>query len=423
MRFSNLLFNSLKESPKEAKIVSHQLMLRSSMIQQHTSGIYTWLPLGFKVLKNIEEIVRSNQDQIGCNEMLMSTIQSSDLWTKSGRYADYGKEMLRIKDRHDNELLYGPTNEEVITDLFSNYVNSYKGLPKYVYHIQWKFRDEIRPRFGVMRGREFLMKDAYSFDLDHDKAVKTYQTFFMCYLKTFKELGLQPIPVKAATGAIGGDLSHEFQILAKTGESELAYDPELVSQDLLEKSFDEITSMYSASDEMIDKSKSNVVIGRGIEVGHIFNFGTKYSEPLECYVLNNEGKKVTPFMGSYGIGVSRLTAAIIEAFHDDRGIKWPFNISPFKINIISSNDKFIDIAGELYDTLSKKYTNISFDDRDLSLGRKIKDSELIGIPWSLIIGKNYDEKNEFEIINRSSGEKFFANKQEVENFQFEQYTP
>lgn len=423
MRFSNLLFNSLKESPKEAKIVSHQLMLRSSMIQQHTSGIYTWLPLGFKVLKNIEEIVRSNQDQIGCNEMLMSTIQSSDLWTKSGRYADYGKEMLRIKDRHDNELLYGPTNEEVITDLFSNYVNSYKGLPKYVYHIQWKFRDEIRPRFGVMRGREFLMKDAYSFDLDHDKAVKTYQTFFMCYLKTFKELGLQPIPVKAATGAIGGDLSHEFQILAKTGESELAYDPELVSQDLLEKSFDEITSMYSASDEMIDKSKSNVVIGRGIEVGHIFNFGTKYSEPLECYVLNNEGKKVTPYMGSYGIGVSRLTAAIIEAFHDDKGIKWPFNISPFKINIISSNDKFIDIAGELYDTLSKKYTNISFDDRDLSLGRKIKDSELIGIPWSLIIGKNYDGKKEFEIINRSSGEKFFVNKQEVENFQFEQYTP
>ena len=423
MRFSNLLFNSLKESPKEAKIVSHQLMLRSSMIQQHTSGIYTWLPLGFKVLKNIEEIVRSNQDQIGCNEMLMSTIQSSDLWTKSGRYADYGKEMLRIKDRHDNELLYGPTNEEVITDLFSNYVNSYKGLPKYVYHVQWKFRDEIRPRFGVMRGREFLMKDAYSFDLDHDKAVKTYQTFFMCYLKTFKELGLQPIPVKAATGAIGGDLSHEFQILAKTGESELAYDPELVSQDLLEKSFDEITSMYSASDEMIDKSKSNVVIGRGIEVGHIFYFGTKYSEPLECYVLNNEGKKVTPYMGSYGIGVSRLTAAIIEAFHDDKGIKWPFNISPFKINIISSNDKFIDIAGELYDTLSKKYTNISFDDRDLSLGRKIKDSELIGIPWSLIIGKNFDEKNEFEVINRSSGEKFFVNKQELENFQFEQYTP
>ena len=423
MRFSNLLFNSLKESPKEAKIISHQLMLRSSMIQQHTSGIYTWLPLGFKVLKNIENIIRSNQDEIGCNEMLMSTIQSSELWTKSGRYADYGKEMLRIKDRHDNELLYGPTNEEVITDLFSNYVNSYKGLPKYLYHIQWKFRDEIRPRFGVMRGREFLMKDAYSFDLDHNTAVETYKKFFMSYLKTFKELGLQPIPVKAATGAIGGDLSHEFQILAKSGESELAYDPELVSQNLLDKSYEEITSMYSASDEMIDKSNSNAVIGRGIEVGHIFNFGTKYSEPLECYVLNNEGKKIVPYMGSYGIGVSRLTAAIIEAFHDDKGIKWPFNISPFKINIISSNDKFLNIAENLYDTLAQKYINISLDDRDLSLGRKIKDSELIGVPWTIIIGKSYDEKNEFEIINRSSGEKFFVNNLKIENFKFEQYTP
>lgn len=423
MRFSNLLFNSLKESPKEAKIISHQLMLRSSMIQQHTSGIYTWLPLGFKVLKNIENIIRSNQDEIGCNEMLMSTIQSSELWTKSGRYADYGKEMLRIKDRHDNELLYGPTNEEVITDLFSNYVNSYKGLPKYLYHIQWKFRDEIRPRFGVMRGREFLMKDAYSFDLDHNTAVETYKKFFMSYLKTFKELGLQPIPVKAATGAIGGDLSHEFQILAKTGESELAYDSELVSQNLLDKSYEEITSMYSASDEMIDKSNSNAVIGRGIEVGHIFNFGTKYSEPLECYVLNNEGKKIVPYMGSYGIGVSRLTAAIIEAFHDDKGIKWPFNISPFKINIISSNDKFSNIAENLYDTLAQKYINISLDDRDLSLGRKIKDSELIGVPWTIIIGKSYDEKNEFEIINRSSGEKFFVNNLKIENFKFEQYTP
>ena len=423
MRFSNLLFNSLKESPKEAKIISHQLMLRSSMIQQHTSGIYTWLPLGFKVLKNIENIIRSNQDQIGCNEMLMSTIQSSELWTKSGRYADYGKEMLRIKDRHDNELLYGPTNEEVITDLFSNYVNSYKGLPKYLYHIQWKFRDEIRPRFGVMRGREFLMKDAYSFDLDHNTAVETYKKFFISYLKTFKDLGLQPIPVKAATGAIGGDLSHEFQILAKTWESELAYDPELVSQNLLDKHYEEITSMYSASDEMIDKSNSNAVIGRGIEVGHIFNFGTKYSEPLECYVLNNEGKKIVPYMGSYGIGVSRLTAAIIEAFHDDKGIKWPFNISPFKINIISSNDKFSSIAENLYDTLAQKYINISLDDRDLSLGRKIKDSELIGVPWTIIIGKSYDEKNEFEIINRSSGEKFFINNLEIENFKFEQYTP
>ena len=424
MKFSNLLFNSLKESPKEAKIVSHQLMLRSSMIRQHTSGIYTWLPLGFKVLKNIENIVRYNQDKIGCNEMMMSTIQSSDLWKKSGRYSDYGKEMLRINDRHDNELLYGPTNEEVITDLFSDYVNSYKGLPKYLYHIQWKFRDEIRPRFGVMRGREFLMKDAYSFDLDHKSAVETYKIFFKSYLQTFIDLGLQPIPVKAATGAIGGDLSHEFQIIAKTGESELAYDPELVSQNLLNKSYEEITSMYSASDEMIDKNRSNVVIGRGIEVGHIFNFGTKYSLPLECYVLNNEGKKVIPHMGSYGVGVSRLTAAIIEAFHDENGIKWPFNISPFKINIITStHGSNNEVAEKLLEKLTLKYGNVSYDDRDLGMGRKIKDSELIGIPWSIIIGKNYEENKQLEITNRSNGEKSFLTESEVESFKFEQYTP
>ena len=424
MRFSNLLFNSLKESPKEAKIISHQLMLRSSMIRQHTSGIYTWLPLGFKVLKNIEKIVRHNQDKIGCNEMMMSTIQSSDLWRKSGRYSDYGKEMLRINDRHDNELLYGPTNEEVITDLFSDYVNSYKGLPKYLYHIQWKFRDEIRPRFGVMRGREFLMKDAYSFDLDHESAFETYKIFFKSYLQTFIDLGLQPIPVKAATGAIGGDLSHEFQIIAKTGESELAYDPELVSQNLLNKSYEEITSMYSASDEMIDKNRSNVVIGRGIEVGHIFNFGIKYSLPLECYVLNNEGKKVTPHMGSYGVGVSRLTVAIIEAFHDENGIKWPFNVSPYKINIISSTQgSNNEVVEKLLAKLTLKYGNVSYDDRDLGMGRKIKDSELIGIPWSIIIGKKYEESKQLEITNRSNGEKLFLTESEVESFEFEKYAP
>jgi prolyl-tRNA synthetase len=424
MKLTNLLFNTLKESPKEAKIVSHQLMLRSSMIRQHTAGIYTWLPLGFRVLKNIENIVRYNQDKIGCNEVLMSTIQSSDLWKKSGRYSDYGKEMLRIIDRHDNELLYGPTNEEVITDLFSDYVTSYKGLPKYLYHIQWKFRDEIRPRFGVMRGREFLMKDAYSFDLDHNSAVETYKVFFRCYLQTFLDLGLQPIPVKAATGAIGGDLSHEFQILAKTGESELAYDPALVSSDLINKSYEEITSLYSASDEMIDKSKTDVLIGRGIEVGHIFNFGTKYSKPLECYVLNQEGKRVEPYMGSYGIGVSRLTAAIIEAFHDEKGIKWPFHVAPFKVNIIipTNSDKQI-IADKIYQHLILKYKDISLDDRDMSLGRKIKDAELIGTPWSIIIGKNYDENKTFEVVNRSTGDKIFINENELENYNFEQYTP
>jgi len=424
MKLSNLLFNSLKESPKEAKIISHQLMLRSSMIRQHTSGIYTWLPLGFKVLKNIENIIRNNQDEIGCNEMLMSTIQSSELWKKSGRYADYGKEMLRITDRHDNDLLYGPTNEEVITDLFSDYVNSYKGLPKYLYHIQWKFRDEIRPRFGVMRGREFLMKDAYSFDLTEEAAFETYKKFFRSYLKTFLDLGLQPIPVKAATGAIGGDLSHEFQILANTGESELAYDSKLVDSNLYEKSYEEITTMYSASDEMIDKSKSDVIIGRGIEVGHIFNFGTKYTKPLECFVLNQDGKRITPYMGSYGIGVSRLTAAIIEAFHDDKGIKWPINISPFKINIIMQpNPDFISDVESIYNLLITKYDNVSLDDRDLSIGRKIKDSELIGIPWTLIIGNNFKEKGQIELISRSNSDKIFLSKQEIENFEFEQYTP
>ena len=424
MKLSNLLFNSLKESPKEAKIISHQLMLRSSMIRQHTSGIYTWLPLGFKVLKNIENIIRNNQDEIGCNEMLMSTIQSSELWKKSGRYADYGKEMLRITDRHDNDLLYGPTNEEVITDLFSDYVNSYKGLPKYLYHIQWKFRDEIRPRFGVMRGREFLMKDAYSFDLTEEAAFETYKKFFRSYLKTFLDLGLQPIPVKAATGAIGGDLSHEFQILANTGESELAYDSKLVDSNLYEKSYEEITTMYSASDEMIDKSKSDVIIGRGIEVGHIFNFGTKYTKPLECFVLNQDGKRITPYMGSYGIGVSRLTAAIIEAFHDDKGIKWPINISPFKINIIiQPNSDYISDVESIYNLLITKYDNVSLDDRDLSIGRKIKDSELIGIPWTMIIGNNFKEKNQIELISRSNSDKIFLSKQEIENFEFEQYTP
>ena len=424
MKLSNLLFNSLKESPKEAKIISHQLMLRSSMIRQHTSGIYTWLPLGFKVLKNIENIIRNNQDEIGCNEMLMSTIQSSELWKKSGRYADYGKEMLRITDRHDNDLLYGPTNEEVITDLFSDYVNSYKGLPKYLYHIQWKFRDEIRPRFGVMRGREFLMKDAYSFDLTEEAAFETYKKFFRSYLKTFLDLGLQPIPVKAATGAIGGDLSHEFQILANTGESELAYDSKLVDSNLYEKSYEEITTMYSASDEMIDKSKSDVIIGRGIEVGHIFNFGTKYTKPLECFVLNQDGKRITPYMGSYGIGVSRLTAAIIEAFHDEKGIKWPINISPFKINIImQSNSDYVADVESIYNLLVTKYDNVSLDDRDLSIGRKIKDSELIGIPWTLIIGNNFKEKGQIELISRSNSDKIFLSKQEIENFEFEQYTP
>ena len=424
MYISNLFLPITKNLPSDAKIKSHQLMIRSGMIRQSSAGIYSWLPLGFKVMKKIEKIVRQEQNYIGAQEMLMPTIQSADIWKESGRYDDYGEEMLRIKDRQGREMLYGPTNEELITEIFRSSVKSYKSLPQTLYHIQWKFRDEIRPRFGVMRGREFLMKDAYSFDLTEEAAFETYKKFFRSYLKTFLDLGLQPIPVKAATGAIGGDLSHEFQILANTGESELAYDSKLVDSNLFEKSYEEITTMYSASDEMIDKSKSDVIIGRGIEVGHIFNFGTKYTKPLECFVLNQDGKRITPYMGSYGIGVSRLTAAIIEAFHDDKGIKWPINISPFKINIIMQpNPDFISDVESIYNMLIMKYENVSLDDRDLSIGRKIKDSELIGIPWTLIIGNNFKEKGQIELISRSNSDKIFLSKQEIENFEFEQYTP
>ncbi|MAV82629.1 MAG: proline--tRNA ligase [Pelagibacteraceae bacterium] len=420
MKLSKYLINTLKESPKEATIISHKLLLRASMIKQHSSGIYIWLPLGFKVLKNIEKIIRENQEQIGCHELLMPTIQSADLWKKSGRYEDYGKEMLRIQDRHKNELLYGPTNEEVITDFFNDYVNSYKNLPKYLYHIQWKFRDEIRPRFGVMRGREFLMKDAYSFDLTKEDSFLTYKIFFKSYLKTFIDLGLQPIPVKAESGAIGGDLSHEFQILANTGESEIAYDSKLTSDNLLNLSFDEINSLYSASDDLIDKNKKDVVIGRGIEVGHIFYFGTKYSSPLKANVLTQEGKNVEVHMGSYGIGVSRLVGAVIEAYHDEKGITWPFKIAPFKINIIAL-EELIDNEEikKLYLSLLKKYKDIIFDDRDISIGKKIKDSELIGIPWTIIAGKNFKEFNKLELVNRSNNQSITLSVSDLEKFDYE----
>ncbi len=420
MKLSKYLINTLKESPKEATIISHKLLLRASMIKQHSSGIYIWLPLGFKVLKNIEKIIRENQEQIGCHELLMPTIQSADLWKKSGRYEDYGKEMLRIQDRHKNELLYGPTNEEVITDFFNDYVNSYKNLPKYLYHIQWKFRDEIRPRFGVMRGREFLMKDAYSFDLTKEDSFLTYKIFFKSYLKTFIDLGLQPIPVKAESGAIGGDLSHEFQILADTGESEIAYDSKLTSDNLLNLSFDEINSLYSASDDLIDKNKKDVVIGRGIEVGHIFYFGTKYSSPLKANVLNQEGKNVEVHMGSYGIGVSRLVGAVIEAYHDEKGITWPFKIAPFKINIIAL-EELIDNEEikKLYLSLLKKYKDIIFDDRAISIGKKIKDSELIGIPWTIIAGKNFKEFNKLELVNRSNNQSITLSVSDLEKFDYE----
>ena len=420
MKFSNFIINSLKESPKEAQIISHKLMLRTSMVKQHTAGIYIWLPLGLRVLRKIENIVRNNQDDIGCQELLMPTIQSSELWKKSGRYDDYGKEMLRMTDRHDSELLYGPTNEEVVTDFFNDYVNSYKNLPKYLYHIQCKFRDEIRPRFGVMRGREFLMKDAYSFDLSESAAFETYKIFYKNYLKTFIDLGLKPIPVKADSGAIGGNLSHEFQILANTGESEIAYDPQLTANNLLDQSYEEINNLYSASDDLIDKSKIDIVIGRGIEVGHIFYFGTKYSTPLGDRMINKDGKNEDLHMGSYGIGVSRLVGAIIEAHHDEKGIVWPFQIAPFKINIIASeellqNDKILNA----YTFLLNKYKDVILDDRSITFGKKIKDTELIGIPWTIIAGKNYSESGHLELLNRRTNENIKISLNYLEKFDFE----
>ena len=420
MKFSNFIINTLKESPKEAQIISHKLMLRTSMVKQHTAGIYIWLPLGLRVLRKIENIVRNNQDDIGCQELLMPTIQSSELWKKSGRYDDYGKEMLKMTDRHDSELLYGPTNEEVVTDFFNDYVNSYKNLPKYLYHIQWKFRDEIRPRFGVMRGREFLMKDAYSFDLSESAAFDTYKIFYKNYLKTFIDLGLKPIPVKADSGAIGGNLSHEFQILANTGESEIAYDPQLTANNLLDQSYEEINNLYSASDDLIDKSKIDIVIGRGIEVGHIFYFGTKYSTPLGARMINRDGKNEDLHMGSYGIGVSRLVGAIIEAHHDEKGIVWPFQIAPFKINIIASeellqNDKILNV----YTFLLNKYKDVILDDRSITFGKKIKDTELIGIPWTIIAGKNYSESGHLELLNRRTNENIKISLNDLEKFDFE----
>ena len=420
MRFSNYIINTLKESPKEAQIISHKLMLRASMVKQHTAGIYIWLPLGLRVLRKIEDIVRKNQNDINCQELLMPTIQSSELWKKSGRYDDYGKEMLRITDRHKNQLLYAPTNEEVITDFFSFYSNSYKNLPKYIYHIQWKFRDEIRPRFGVMRGREFLMKDAYSFDLNESSAFKTYKIFFKNYLKTFIDLGLKPIPVKANSGAIGGSLSHEFQILANTGESEIAYDSQLTSPKLLDQTYDEINNLYSASDDLIDKSKKDIVVGRGIEVGHIFYFGTKYSNPLGANVINREGINEDLHMGSYGIGVSRLVGAIIEAYHDEKGIVWPFQVAPFKINIIASeelleNNQILNIFNFFLD----KYSDVILDDRPISFGKKIKDSELIGIPWTIIAGKNFVESGNLELVNRKTNLQLKISLDDLEKFDFE----
>ena len=423
MLLSKLLIPITKDLPADAKIKSHQLMLRTGMIRQSSAGIYSWLPLGFKVMKKIEQIVREEQNKIGAQEMLMPTIQSADIWKESGRYDDYGEEMLRIKDRQGREMLYGPTNEELITEIFRSSVKSYKALPQMLYHIQWKFRDEVRPRFGVMRCREFFMKDAYSFDVDESSAKKSYNKMFFAYLNTFKRLDLQAIPMAADTGPIGGDLSHEFIILAETGESKIYADKKIFEVNLknfkfddksLEKMRKDFSSFYAVTDDKykkdeFDKSvdKSNQIITKGIEVGHIFYFGDKYSKPLNCFVDTKDGKKDLVKMGSYGIGVSRLVGAIIEAKYNNEIMKWPKAVSPFDVVIIPSisknNNENMVKAKKIYDELKKQNVDALLDDVDENMSIKFKKHDLIGVPFQIILGsKSKENKFEFKEINEEA---------------------
>ena len=424
MKFSSFFIPTLKNIPAEAEIISHQLMIRAGMIKQASAGIYSWLPLGLKVLKKIEHIVRDEQNKAGAIEVLMPTIQSADLWIKSGRYEDYGKEMLRIQDRSGREMLYGPTNEELITDIFQSYITSYKDLPKNFYHIQWKFRDEVRPRFGVMRGREFLMKDNYSFDLTEEESKISYNKMFTAYIKTFLRMGLTPISLRAETGPIGGNLSHEFQILAKTGESTLYYDKDLEKIDPETINPDKLQSYYAAVDGLHDEkncpiSKEQLKISKGIEVGHIFYFGTKYSEKLSAFVQNNKGKKTAVHMGSYGIGISRLVGAIIEAFHDDKGIKWPISVAPFHVSLINLmiDDKACTkMSNIMYEKISNSKLDVLYDDRDCSIGKKLSDNDLIGIPYQVIIGKRDLKDNIVQLKNRLNNETKKISPEEALNF-------
>ncbi len=413
MKLSQYFIPTLKETPAEAQIASHRLMLRAGLVNQETSGIYTWLPLGLKVLENIQKIVCEEQDRIGCHKVLMPTIQPAELWKKSGRYEAYGKEMLRITDRHDREMLYGPTNEEVITDVVAQYVKSYRALPLVLYQIQWKFRDEIRPRFGVMRGREFLMKDGYSFDLTVESATETYKKIYEAYLRTFNRMGLTAIPVRADTGAIGGNLSHEFQIVAPTGESTIYYDVQFDNLTPEQMTFDRASTLYAAADEMHKPEDcpvpaSQLKEARGIEIGHIFYFGTKYSEPLGAKVTTQDGKTIPLEMGSYGIGVSRLVGAIIEASHDDKGIIWPEAVAPFKIGLINlkaGDTKADTLAEGLYTQLKTAGIDVLYDDRDERAGTKFADMDLIGLPWQVVIGNKTIDTGMVEVKYRKTGDK------------------
>lgn len=412
MRLSTYFLPTLKETPSEATVASHRLMLRAGMISQSTAGIYSWLPLGLRVLKKVEQIVREEQDRMGAQEVLMPLLQTAELWQESGRYDGYGKEMLRMQDRHERDLLFGPTAEEVITDIFRRYIKSYKALPKCFYQIHWKFRDEIRPRFGVMRGREFLMKDAYSFDIDKESAVNTYRAMMRTYLKTFQRLGLAVIPVRADTGVIGGDLSHEFHVLAQTGESQVYYDKKFdVFRDHIDQvDVDEIMGLYAMADEMhkpeaCSLKSEDLREARGIEVGHIFNFGTKYSEILNAKVVLADGSSVAPEMGSYGIGVSRLVGAIIEANHDEQGIIWPESVAPFQVALIALGGivEVTEVCEKLYGQLEKAGISVLYDDRSEGPGVKFSTADLIGLPWQIILGPKGLQEGLIEIKCRRTG--------------------
>ena len=423
MYLSKLFVPIKKDIPSEAKIKSHQLMLRSGMIKQSAAGIYSWLPLGFKIMKKIENIVREEQNNIGAQELLMPTIQPADIWKESGRYDDYGEEMLRITDRQGREMLYGPTNEELITEIFRSSIKSYKSLPQMLYHIQWKFRDEIRPRFGIMRCREFYMKDAYSFDIDDVEAKQSYNKMFYAYLKTFNKLELQAIPMAADTGPIGGDLSHEFIILAETGESNVYTDKKIFDIKLssynfsinsLEKMRNDFSSLYAVTDEKFEKEnfekkvkKENQIKTKGIEVGHIFYFGDKYSKPLNCLVDHPDGKKVAVKMGSYGIGVSRLVGAIIEAKFVNEVMKWPKSVSPFDVVIIPSinknNTESLEKANKIYKELKDNKIDVLLDDVNENISSKFKKHDLLGVPFQIIIGsKSGNDKFEFKEVGKEA---------------------
>ncbi len=425
MRLSRYFLPVLREVPKEAEIVSHRLMLRAGMIRQQASGLYSWLPLGYKVLRKVQQIIEEEQNRAGAIELLMPTLQPADLWRESGRYDDYGKEMLRITDRHERDMLYGPTNEEMITDIFRASVKSYKDLPLNLYHIQWKFRDEIRPRFGTMRSREFLMKDAYSFDTDKEKAVEAYNRMFVAYLRTYYRMGLTAIPMRAETGPIGGDLSHEFIVLADTGESAVFCHADLLEKPIpagdvdyrgdLRPIVDDWTSLYAATEDMVDMAEYEASVpedkrisARGIEVGQTFYFGDKYSAPMKAHVTGPDGQDAPVFMGSYGIGLTRVVPAIIEASHDDDGIIWPVSVAPFEAVLVNlkAGDAACDAAcDKLYAALQAVGIDMLYDDRDQGAGAKFATADLIGIPYQIVLGPRGLKSGEAEIKHRKSGER------------------